>query len=195
MHHIGTKAIQTPRFLLRRITLADAGDMFGNWAGDPEVTRFMPWPPHESLEVSRAIIAKWVEELERDDCYRWCIEYYQNHQVIGTIDVVQLDEGAQTAVIGYCLSRAYWNQGVMTEALKAVIDYLFGQADFRRVEAYHHTENLASGRVMAKSGMQPQGIRPQAGRDRQGQPYDMATYAITKIDWESKRKDCGSRPK
>ncbi|MDD4797663.1 MAG: GNAT family N-acetyltransferase [Eubacteriales bacterium] len=78
MRHIGTQPIQTPRLLLRRITPADAQDMFTNWAGDEEVTRYLTWPAHRTLADSQAVIAMWIEQLEQDDCYRWCIQYRAN---------------------------------------------------------------------------------------------------------------------
>lgn len=183
MKHTGTPRLETDRLILRRITLDDAEDMFCNWASDEQVTRHLTWKPHPDVEASRAIIRSWQEELERENCYRWCLEWKENGQVIGCIDVVRLDESLETAVIGYCMSKQYWNRGIMTEALVAVEDYLFGQVGVNRIEAHHLTENPASGKVMLKSGMQFEGIKRQGAKDHSGNYCNLAIYAMLKSDW------------
>ena len=50
MEHKGTVTLETPRLILRRLTLADAEPMYRNWASDPEVTKFLTWPTHSSVE-------------------------------------------------------------------------------------------------------------------------------------------------
>ena len=57
MNHLGTKRIETPRLALRRFTLEDAQPMFDNWASDPEVTKYLSWPTHDSVEVSAWALA------------------------------------------------------------------------------------------------------------------------------------------
>lgn len=61
MFHTGTQEIRTNRLLLRRFTENDANDMFNNWASDPEVTKFLRWPTHQSIETSRHILNEWTE--------------------------------------------------------------------------------------------------------------------------------------
>ena len=56
MKHLGTKTIETRRLVLRRFTLSDAEPMYRNWASDPEVTRYLLWPAHESEEETKGIL-------------------------------------------------------------------------------------------------------------------------------------------
>lgn len=189
MEHIGTRPIDTPRTLLRRITPADAEDMFGNWANDPEVTRYLTWRPHGSIEVTRQVIALWQQENGSPDRYHWCIEWKENRAVIGTIGVVLLDAAHSAAEVGYCLSRRYWGRGIMTEALTAVEDYLFGQAGFDRLEAHHDILNPASGRVMFKSGMRLEEVRPAGRIGPDGRRSDLVCYALRREQWERARRN------
>lgn len=53
MNHLGTKTLESDILLLRRFTIDDAGAMYENWAGDPEVTKYLTWPTHTSVEVSK----------------------------------------------------------------------------------------------------------------------------------------------
>lgn len=183
IYHIGTQNLETPQAILRRITLDDAEDMFRNWASDPEVTRYLTWHPHQDISVSKEIISSWLEELKSDSCYKWCIQSKESGQVIGSIDIVHLDEHLECATMGYCLSRAYWGKGIMTESLIAVEDFLFAKVGLNRVEACHHVDNPASGRVMQKSGMKFEGIKRHGIKDNQGRFCDIAVYAILKSDW------------
>ena len=100
-----------------------------------------------------------------------------------SIDVVNLNEKLATAEIGYCLSKKHWGQGIMTEALKAVIDYLFSEVGLNRIVARHNVHNLASGRVMQKSGMTFEGVQRQSGKDNKGNYCDLAHYSILRGEW------------
>lgn len=167
--------------------MADAPDMFHNWASDDEVTRFMTWRSHADISLSELVISNWLTELRSSDCYRWCIAHRETGQVIGAIDVVRLHKTTECAEIGYCLSRRYWNQGIMSEALYAVIEFLFSSVECNRIEACHHVGNPASGKVMQKCGMRFEGIKRQGGLDQNGNFYDLANYAILWSDWAKKK--------
>lgn len=72
---------------------------------------------------------------------------------IGNISVVRLSEECEYAELGYCMGYAYWNKGFMSEAAKAVIDYLFAEIGVNRVGISHAVKNPASGRVAQKCGL------------------------------------------
>lgn len=90
-----------------------------------------------------------------------------------------MKEEIEEAEVGYCIGEEYWRQGIMTEALKAVIRFLFEEAGFNRVCARHDTDNPNSGRVMKAAGMQYEGTMRQAGKNNRG-ICDCTLYAITK---------------
>ena len=73
--------------------------------------------------------------------------------MIGDISIVEMDENDSSCEIRYVLGKYYWGRGMMTEALKAVLDFCFTQAVFQRVRARYASFNPASGRVMEKVGM------------------------------------------
>jgi len=180
---VGTQVLVTERLTLRPIRMDDAEDMFFNWASDPEVSRYLPWLPHPDLAETKTVIASWLEDLKKPEFFHWCIEYAGT--AIGTIAVVSVDERRNFATLGYCLSRRFWNRGIMSEALLAVEEFLFLQAGFNRIEACHHVDNPASGRVMQKAGMRFEGVRRQVALDNQGVLIDLAGYAILRSDWDA----------
>lgn len=69
-----------------------------------------------------------------------------------------VDDRSDSAEVGYSLSRTYWNQGLMTEALKVVLQCGFSDLRLNRIEAQHDVRNPASGKVMEKCGMRKEGI-------------------------------------
>ena len=101
--------------------------------------------------------------------------------MIGDISVVDIDEDINACEVGYVLSKRYWGRGLMTEALQEVLSYLLKEADFNCVTADFVTDNLASGRVMAKAGMIYEVIFRKAVFHK-GKIKDFSSYGILKSD-------------
>ena len=167
LRHKGTVIIETARLILRQAKIEDAEAMFRNWASDPEVTKYLTWPPHVSVEVTKNIITSWVESYAKEDYYQWLIVLKEIDQPIGSIMVSTLGR-AQSAHVGYCIGKAWWHQGIMSETLKAVIDFLFDEVGYHRVESLHDPNNPHSGNVMKKCGMRYEGTLRMADRNNQG---------------------------
>lgn len=184
--HKGTQTIKTKRLILRKFELADAEGMFNNWANNPEVCYFLKWEPHGELEVTSRVIREWINQYHYKNQYNWVIEIQSSKRVVGEIGVVTLSESNSSCEIGYCLGQDCWGQGMMTEALNGVIEYLFKEVGINRIYAIHHTDNAASGKVMHKCGMQLEGVIRQGKTDKYGEHYDFAQYAIIKADYEEK---------
>ena len=116
-------SLETKRLLLRPWMEDDYEAMFYGWANDPEVTKYMTWNAHNSIEETKQIINKWIKDYEKPERLNFAIVLKESNELIGGIDIVGYIEN--TPVIGYNLSKKYWNNGYMTEACKCVIDYLF----------------------------------------------------------------------
>lgn len=181
----GTQTINTDRLSLRKYQTGDAPDMFKNWANDSDVTKFLSWKPHNNIEATKEIIEQWVSKYE-NNVYNWAIKLKEIAEVIGGISIVRLDETCYSCEIGYCMSRKHWGMGIMSEALTAVIEYLFTEVGFNRIAAMHDTNNIASGKVMIKSGMKYEGTLRQAKIRDNKVFYDLALYSILKAEWIKK---------
>ena len=186
MNHQGTKVLKTDRLILRPFRISDAQKMYDNWASDPEVTRFLTWPTHTSVDVARKVLDHWVASYEKPDYYQWAICLKENDEPIGSMAIVDGDFRIGRAEIGYCISRNWWGKGITAEALQAAIDYLFGDVGMNRIEARHDVNNPNSGKVMQKCGLKMEGIFPDFGCNNQG-VCDIAQYAILKKDWRQQR--------
>ena len=173
--HKGTQELHTHRLTLRRFTATEAEVMYRNWASDEEVVKFLTWPAHASVEVSEKILCEWLEYYHREDYYQWAIVF--EGEAIGSIAVVSQNDAVGKAEVGYCIGRKWWHMGIMTEALGAVIRYLFEEVGMQRVEAHHDPRNPHSGGVMRKCGMTYEGTLRRANRNNQG-ICDTCCYAI-----------------
>lgn len=178
MKHLGTQTLETPRLWLRRFAIQDAQAMYDNWASDPEVTRYLTWPTHEHIDITKTILEDWTSRYHEETYYQWAIVPKDNDdQPVGNIAVVSLDDRIEKATIGYCIGKNWWHQGITSEALKAVIDFLLTDVGLRRVDAYHDPRNSRSGSVMKKCGMQYEGTLRASDRNNQG-ICDACWYSI-----------------
>lgn len=148
LNHKGTKEFRTERLLLRKIRKEDYADMY-RFTQKEEVARYVSWNAHKSIDDTKAVCKMWADEYRNIDRYNWAIVF--NEKVIGSIDIVKIVD--ETAFLGWQIDSDYWNQGIMTEAAKAVRDYLFTQIGIETLGASYIKENAGSGRVMQKIGM------------------------------------------
>ncbi len=183
MNHRGTLPLSSRRLLLRTYTADDAQAMFDNWCSDPEVAKTVTWVPHPDVGSTRQLVSAWVKSYQNPSFYHWGIE--MGGKLIGDISVVSHNEQQMTCEVGYCLSRAYWNQGIMTEALERVLQFLFADVGYRRIVLRHLASNPASGRVIQKAGLKQEGIMRQAIKNKQSVFEDLVCYAALRDEWLS----------
>ena len=181
-NHKGTQTLETPRLILRRAVREEEEAMFRNWASDPEVTKYLTWPTYEKVESAYQILDQWIEEYRHPNYYQWMIVPKELGEPMGSVSVVRQNDRVEEAEIGYCIGSRWWHRGIMTEALTAVIGYLFTEVGMNRIAARHDPNNPHSGGVMRKCGMLYEGTHRAADRNNQG-ICDAAQYAILRSEW------------
>lgn len=172
------KILVTDRCVLRKPKKEDAEPIFRNWANDPEVTKYMTWTPHESVEATKEIVGKWVAEEKDPSTVRFIITLKGNDEPQGSIDVVGYVDGAPE--IGYCLSRRLWGQGLMTEVCKAFVQHLFGLG-YQKVVIKAAVDNIGSNRVIQKCGFRfIKTERREHASPLKPEPVTLNLYELTK---------------
>ena len=177
-------ALHTNRLTLRPARMSDAEDMY-EYSRDPEVARHVLWDAHRSIHQTRAYLRYLIRQYRTAAPGTFVITLRDSGKVIGTIGFMWVQTDNRSAEVGYSLSRAYWNQGIMTEALRAVIAFGFEKLALNRIEAQHECDNPASGRVMAHVGMQHEGTLRQRVYNK-GRFVDVELYAIVRTDWNGR---------
>lgn len=181
MLHQGTQRLETKRLVLRRFTMDDLEPVYQNCWSDPDVWKWTNYAPMHSIEdvtgVAEMFTEHWLGAYDRPDRYSWAIQLKSTGEVIGRLFGTHPDDTLGQIELTYELGQAWWNQGLMSEAVKAVIDFFFSQVGYRRIYAYHASGNPASGKVMQKCGMTYEGTLPQACKCNCG-IFDKVNYAI-----------------
>ena len=146
--------LETERLILREWTLNDLDDFF-NYASNPDVGPRAGWKPHENKEKSLEILKHFIEGK-----HVFALELQENHRVIGSLGVERYDmeeyltefTNYKGRELGYVLGKDYWGRGLMPEALRAVIDYLFNTLDYDFLLCGHYDFNNQSKRAQEKVG-------------------------------------------
>ena len=178
------RTIATRRLALRPARMHDAEDMY-EYSKDAEVARHVLWDAHRSIRETRSVLRRMIRDYRFAPPFTYVIELLEEHRVIGTIGLMNFNSVNRSAEIGYSLSRAYWNRGLMTEALNGMLRYCFEELKLNRIEAQHEVENPASGAVMRHAGMRREGTLRKRIYNK-GQFRDMELYAILKEEYHAR---------
>ncbi len=147
--------IETERLLLRQPRMSDAGDVFANYASDPEVTRHMTWRPYNDQNEVATFLQSRLVRWQSGEEYSWVLTLPRDDRAIGMIGCRARDHSAD---IGYVLGRTYWSRGYTTEAARAIVERASRIETIYRLWAVGDVENKASARVLEKVGMRREGI-------------------------------------
>jgi len=180
---LGNPTLETERLILRTLRESDAADVFA-YASHPEVSRYVTWESHQTLEDSVAFIDWTAKRLAEDEAGDWGLEDKKTGKIIGSIGFAHLDEANCRGEIGYALALDKRGQGLVPEALRRLIAFAFTEMKLNRLEAVHFVENEASGRVMQKAGMRYEGLLRQRMLVK-GVYRDVRQYAILRGDWQA----------
>ncbi len=144
--------LQTPRLLLREVTPLDAPAIF-KMRSDPHVMRYIGKLPMQDISEAKELIETYQKAYEQNEAVNWAICLHdQPEWLIGIVGFWKMDKANHRTEIGYTLNADYWRQGIMDEAMTAVIEYCFKTLDFHSIEANTAPENDASGRILEKHG-------------------------------------------
>lgn len=169
--------LRTERLLLREFSQDDFDDVHA-YATDDKVVRYMDWGPN-SLADTQAALDRWFAAQAawpRADV-NLAIQHLADDKVIGSIRLSITNAATCTGDLGYSLSSAYWRQGLVTEAARAMLRAGFESLGLRRIWAECDTRNVGSYGVMEKLGMRREAHFRQDKAARDGW-RDSYQYAI-----------------
>lgn len=148
--------MQTDRILLRPWQESDAETLY-KYASDPIIGERAGWPPHKSVKESLEIIRTVFNNPTT-----WAIVLKETGEAIGAMGYMpdcplNLPARPGEPLVGYWVGKPYWNQGICTEALLLMLDYIRKETTYTSLISSHFVDNPASGRVMEKCGFLPTG--------------------------------------
>lgn len=147
-----TPILETKRLILKPLELSDAQAVFDTWSSDPRVTKFMFYVTHKNVCETEAWITDMQKNLDSDTQYDWGFFLKDEMKLIGSGGAYYKSE--QDAYnIGYNIAFDYWHQGITTEAMQAVLEFLKNTLHAKHIVSDHAVENPNSGKVMEKLGL------------------------------------------
>ncbi len=137
--------------MLRDINVHDAKDMY-EYGKDIDVVKFLSWGPYQDLsEAVGSIKQYFLTRPLKGLPVGYAIVDTKKDKMIGTIDFhTKHPDGSYE--IGFCLNKDYWGQGIMTKALRKILEVGFYYHGFEKIVIGHAENNLASKRVIEKNG-------------------------------------------
>lgn len=170
---------ETDRLIARPLGSADAQVLFEQYACDPAVSKYMTWRPHrdveETLEFLRRCESAWVN----GSAFPWSLWLKKGGEFVGLIEARMHGPAVD---LGYALCRQWWSHGLMSEALRSVVQWALAQPEVYRVWAVCDVENEASARVLERVGMQCEGVlrRWLVHPNLSDAPRDCLCYSVVK---------------
>lgn len=174
----GTITINTKRLKLRRLTFDDVQSIFTHLKSDERITDNLIKAAHKDLEETFVMVKEIIDEYDSPSFCYWGMELIETKELIGLIDLYDINFDESKCEVGYSIGYNWWNNGYGTEALRAVLDFAFNNLKMKEVSAEHNTDNPASGRIMQKSGMKKDCIIKDMITNAKGQSKDCAIYRI-----------------
>ncbi len=141
--------LETERLLLRRIILDDANDYFAI-RGNVDAMKYVCKPVQRSIEETKTQIYKVNEMINNNDGIGWAVCFKSDAKMIGTASFHKIDKDHYRGEIGYMLQPVFWRQGIIGEAVGALIEYGFNTLKFHSIEAHIDPNNIASEKVLLK---------------------------------------------
>ena len=149
--------LDTDRLILRELRPTDARALYAILSG-AAVTEYYDDDPFTELAQARDQIESWNRGYQGRRAIRWAIALGDDGQLIGTCGYYDLHPYHRRAGIGYELAPSFWAQGIMTEALQAILGYGFDELDLVRIQATVMPGNTASVRLLERLGFQREGV-------------------------------------
>ncbi|WP_435925579.1 GNAT family N-acetyltransferase [Paenibacillus sp. DYY-L-2] len=178
--------LETERFILRKLTSADARDLFHYFSND-EVTKYYDLDSFVELRQAEDLIQTWNRRYMEKKGFRWAITVKPNNKVIGTCGYHNWSKEHYKAEIGYELNPAYWRQGVMTEVLQEVLRFGFEDLGLNRIEAFIDPDNIRSRYLLEKTGFHEEGYLKQCFFEK-NQFMDAVLFSLLKHQYEEQRE-------
>lgn len=176
--------IETERLVLRKPTYDDVQQLF-DMSQDEDVMLYYGKEPYVKLDQATKEIDWFLKIWKEGTGTRWIISLKDGEDFIGEIGFYEYEKKHKKAEIGYKLAKEYWRKGYMSEALEAMLGYMYDNLDINRVQALVDPRNPPSYLLLEKYGFKQEGTLRDYEFERGGY-VDLIMLSILRKEWESR---------
>ena len=176
--------LETPRLILRRMTMKDAKDIF-EYSRDEEVACHVLWSAQRDIGEAKDYCRYMLRRYRADEPSSWGIIDRQTRHLVGTIGYMDYSMDNASVEIGYSLARWLWNGGYMTEALRAMVQNTFEVMNVEVVAISHFVGNEPSRKVIERAGFIFEGVMPCGFKRFDGEVFDNVCYSILRSEYDT----------
>jgi RimJ/RimL family protein N-acetyltransferase len=177
-----TPELRTPRLRLRTLQQSDADDIFSIYS-DPQVMRYWSGEPITRLEEASAIISRNLDLAAQGNSVIWAVVHAEAEAMVGTCTLFKIDQQNRHAEVGFILNRQWWRQGLMSEAVNAMVAFGFEQMMLNRLEADVDPDNAASLALLKNIGFRKEGYFRQRW-DIAGEWKDSVMLGLLAVEYD-----------
>ncbi|MFT7031749.1 MAG: ribosomal-protein-alanine N-acetyltransferase [Cyclobacteriaceae bacterium] len=148
-------SFSTERLLIRKLEYSDAADIFSTYASNPNCTRYISWPTHQTIDDTHVFLKAKIENWGDGPDHPYALVDKATNQFIGSIGFVA--EGRRVFV-GYIIAPNMEGKGFASEAARCIVEYLHSLNYFSKIWACCAVENEASAKVLQNAGMEREAL-------------------------------------
>lgn len=180
--------VESKNLVLRRLQDSDSNAIFRILADD-KVTRYYDEASFTEVTQAGSQIEAWENGFVNKRCIRWGIARKADGGIIGSCGYYGFHPWHRRASIGYELARPFWRQGIMTEALDAILDLGFNKMELNRIEAVVMPENSASINLLEKLGFHNEGLLKEYENWGSKGFTDLCMLSLLRKSWSKSLKE------
>ena len=177
--------LKTDRLNLRPVALHDLDESFEIYK-DVEAMKYWSEPPMQDISQAKEKIMQNMQSNVKGESLALVLELKESQRMVGQISLFNIHQASARAEIGYVLSRAHWQKGLMSEAMLAFISFCFTDLNLRRLEADIDPDNMASAALLQNMGFVKEGLLKQRW-EVDGLITDSELFGLLKSAWRSSR--------
>ena len=177
--------LETERLILRNLSTDDAAALH-QYRSNPTIMEYICRPVSQHVDDCRKLIIWILGFMEKEEAINWAITLKGNNSLIGTIGFVRMKKEHNRAEVGYMLGTEFQQQGIMHEAMQAVLEYGFRTMLLHSVEAVIVPENIASASLLQKNHFVQEGFHREDFYYN-GRYLNSAVYALLASEYEQAR--------
>jgi [ribosomal protein S5]-alanine N-acetyltransferase len=172
--------LETERLILNFIDIIDTESIFSCYAQDKEVSKYLAWIPHKSIEQTKKFVQQRINEISENRRYTYTVKSKTKNELIGMVSLKFVTHFRVS--FSYLIVRKHWGNGFGAETVSKVIEWCSSKPEIYRIEAFCDENNDHSVKVLFKAGMKKETILKRAGciPNISEEPGDSIVFSIIK---------------